>query len=163
MMRLHIQACWGQPELQFSHVWILSAGVRDYIHVVDLAKGHIAALKKLKEGCGCKVGQMSNNKSDVLSLYLHTQSSTEILFVICAGLQSGNGERLLGAADGESHGESFREGGEFAKVSRYVHVTNSTFEFNVLPFECSLERHAFLLDQSIGKKRLNMFFSCLVH
>uniref|UniRef100_A0A8C6TV62 UDP-glucose 4-epimerase n=1 Tax=Neogobius melanostomus TaxID=47308 RepID=A0A8C6TV62_9GOBI len=29
-------------------------GVRDYIHVVDLAKGHIAALKKLKETCGCK-------------------------------------------------------------------------------------------------------------
>ncbi|XP_043916005.1 UDP-glucose 4-epimerase [Protopterus annectens] len=30
-------------------------GVRDYIHIVDLAKGHIAALKKLKENCGCKV------------------------------------------------------------------------------------------------------------
>ncbi|KAG7280726.1 hypothetical protein CRUP_004526 [Coryphaenoides rupestris] len=29
-------------------------GVRDYIHVVDLAKGHIAALKKLQEKCGCK-------------------------------------------------------------------------------------------------------------
>ncbi|KAH0503208.1 UDP-glucose 4-epimerase [Microtus ochrogaster] len=30
-------------------------GVRDYIHVVDLAKGHIAALKKLKEQCGCRI------------------------------------------------------------------------------------------------------------
>ncbi|KAA0711147.1 UDP-glucose 4-epimerase [Triplophysa tibetana] len=30
-------------------------GVRDYIHVVDLAKGHIAALRKLKDSCGCKV------------------------------------------------------------------------------------------------------------
>ncbi|NWW89318.1 GALE epimerase, partial [Rhynochetos jubatus] len=30
-------------------------GVRDYIHVVDLAKGHIAALKKLQENCGCKI------------------------------------------------------------------------------------------------------------
>ncbi|XP_064028966.1 UDP-glucose 4-epimerase isoform X1 [Pogoniulus pusillus] len=30
-------------------------GVRDYIHVVDLAKGHLAALRKLKENCGCKV------------------------------------------------------------------------------------------------------------
>uniref|UniRef100_A0A8C2Z074 UDP-glucose 4-epimerase n=1 Tax=Cyclopterus lumpus TaxID=8103 RepID=A0A8C2Z074_CYCLU len=30
-------------------------GVRDYIHVVDLAKGHIAALKKLKDNCGCQV------------------------------------------------------------------------------------------------------------
>lgn len=33
-------------------------GVRDYIHVVDLAKGHIAALKKLQENCGCKVRQL---------------------------------------------------------------------------------------------------------
>ncbi|XP_061651425.1 UDP-glucose 4-epimerase isoform X1 [Phyllopteryx taeniolatus] len=30
-------------------------GVRDYIHIVDLAKGHIAALKKLEDNCGCKV------------------------------------------------------------------------------------------------------------
>uniref|UniRef100_A0A8D0AZC0 UDP-N-acetylglucosamine 4-epimerase n=1 Tax=Salvator merianae TaxID=96440 RepID=A0A8D0AZC0_SALMN len=30
-------------------------GVRDYIHIVDLARGHIAALKKLKENCGCKI------------------------------------------------------------------------------------------------------------
>ncbi|KAI4901194.1 hypothetical protein NFI96_026366, partial [Prochilodus magdalenae] len=30
-------------------------GVRDYIHVVDLAKGHIAALRKLKDNCGCKI------------------------------------------------------------------------------------------------------------
>ncbi|NXF11992.1 GALE epimerase, partial [Smithornis capensis] len=33
----------------------IPTGVRDYIHVVDLAKGHIAALKKLKENCGCKI------------------------------------------------------------------------------------------------------------
>ncbi|MDO5602737.1 MAG: UDP-glucose 4-epimerase GalE [Oscillospiraceae bacterium] len=34
-------------------------GVRDYIHVVDLARGHVAALKKLNEGCGlfvCNLG-----------------------------------------------------------------------------------------------------------
>ncbi|MDR1966170.1 MAG: UDP-glucose 4-epimerase GalE [Synergistaceae bacterium] len=34
-------------------------GVRDYIHVVDLAKGHVAALKKLSENCGefiCNLG-----------------------------------------------------------------------------------------------------------
>lgn len=37
------------------NVFFLLAGVRDYIHVVDLAKGHIAALKKLKDNCGCKV------------------------------------------------------------------------------------------------------------
>ncbi|NWY00941.1 GALE epimerase, partial [Nothoprocta ornata] len=30
-------------------------GVRDYIHVVDLARGHLAALRKLRENCGCKI------------------------------------------------------------------------------------------------------------
>ncbi|KAM8977365.1 UDP-glucose 4-epimerase [Pelodytes ibericus] len=29
-------------------------GVRDYIHIVDLAKGHIAALKRLETSSGCK-------------------------------------------------------------------------------------------------------------
>ena len=34
-------------------------GVRDYIHVVDLARGHVAAIKKLQTGCGlfiCNLG-----------------------------------------------------------------------------------------------------------
>ena len=34
-------------------------GVRDYIHVVDLALGHVAAIKKLETGCGlfiCNLG-----------------------------------------------------------------------------------------------------------
>lgn len=30
-------------------------GVRDYIHVVDLAKGHVCALKKIDEKCGLKI------------------------------------------------------------------------------------------------------------
>jgi UDP-glucose 4-epimerase len=30
-------------------------GVRDYIHVVDLGTGHIAAMKKFKENCGLQV------------------------------------------------------------------------------------------------------------
>ena len=30
-------------------------GVRDYIHVVDLANGHLCALNKLKENCGLKI------------------------------------------------------------------------------------------------------------
>ena len=30
-------------------------GVRDYIHVVDLAKGHVAALKAIKQNCGCAI------------------------------------------------------------------------------------------------------------
>lgn len=34
-------------------------GVRDYIHVMDLAEGHVAALRKLETGCGlfvCNLG-----------------------------------------------------------------------------------------------------------
>ena len=30
-------------------------GVRDYIHVVDLARGHLCALNKLRENCGLKI------------------------------------------------------------------------------------------------------------
>jgi UDP-glucose 4-epimerase len=31
-------------------------GVRDYIHVVDLARGHVAALDKLQRWAGCRPG-----------------------------------------------------------------------------------------------------------
>jgi len=31
-------------------------GVRDYIHVVDLAVGHVKAIKALEANCHCKVG-----------------------------------------------------------------------------------------------------------
>lgn len=47
----HSPGCPPGPALTLC----VPTGVRDYIHVVDLAKGHIAALKKLKENCGCKV------------------------------------------------------------------------------------------------------------
>lgn len=32
-------------------------GVRDYIHVVDLAVGHVAALKAIAANCHCKVSE----------------------------------------------------------------------------------------------------------
>ena len=48
-------------------------GVRDYIHVVDLAKGHVAALKKLDTGCGLFVCNLGTGKGysvmDVLRAY----------------------------------------------------------------------------------------------
>jgi len=48
-------------------------GVRDYIHVVDLAKGHIAALEKLKTGCGYFVCNLGTGRGysvlDVLHAY----------------------------------------------------------------------------------------------
>lgn len=33
----------------------IDQGVRDYIHVMDLAVGHIAAMKKFQDNCGLKV------------------------------------------------------------------------------------------------------------
>ena len=30
-------------------------GVRDYIHVVDLARGHVAALQAIERNCGCAI------------------------------------------------------------------------------------------------------------
>lgn len=37
-------------------------GVRDYIHVVDLAKGHVKALDKIKEKARCKVYNLGTGK-----------------------------------------------------------------------------------------------------
>ena len=48
-------------------------GVRDYIHVVDLARGHVAALKKLDTNCGLFVCNLGTGKGysvlDVLHAY----------------------------------------------------------------------------------------------
>ncbi len=48
-------------------------GVRDYIHVVDLAKGHVAALSKLNQNCGlfvCNLGTgIGYSVLDVLHAY----------------------------------------------------------------------------------------------
>ena len=48
-------------------------GGRDYIHVVDLAQGHVAALRKLQTGCGLFVCNLGTGKGcsvmDVLHAY----------------------------------------------------------------------------------------------
>ena len=48
-------------------------GVRDYIHVVDLARGHVAALKKLEQNCGLFICNLGTGKGysvlDVLRAY----------------------------------------------------------------------------------------------
>ncbi len=48
-------------------------GVRDYIHVVDLAAGHVAALKKLDQKCGLFICNLGTGKGysvmDVLRAY----------------------------------------------------------------------------------------------
>uniref|UniRef100_A0A8C8DH06 UDP-glucose 4-epimerase n=1 Tax=Oncorhynchus tshawytscha TaxID=74940 RepID=A0A8C8DH06_ONCTS len=59
--------------------------VRDYIHVVDLAKGHIAALKKLKDNCGCKVYNLGTGTGySVLQMVkaMEKASGIEIMYLI---------------------------------------------------------------------------------
>lgn len=46
-------------------------GVRDYIHVVDLAAGHVAALKKLEGGCGLFVCNLGTGKGYSVLEVLH--------------------------------------------------------------------------------------------
>ena len=44
-------------------------GVRDYIHVVDLAKGHVCAIDKLRTGCGLKAWNLGvGNGTSVLQM-----------------------------------------------------------------------------------------------
>lgn len=48
-------------------------GVRDYIHVVDLARGHVAAIQKVNSGCGLFVCNLGTGKGysvlDILHAY----------------------------------------------------------------------------------------------
>ena len=46
-------------------------GVRDYIHVVDLAKGHVAALQKLKPGNGLSVYNLGTGSGSSVMEVLH--------------------------------------------------------------------------------------------
>lgn len=51
-------------------------GVRDYIHVVDLAKGHLAALKKLSENCGLVIYNLGTGKGYSVLEVLNAFSET---------------------------------------------------------------------------------------
>ncbi len=48
-------------------------GVRDYIHVVDLAKGHLCAIKKLEQNCGLQIYNLGTGKGysvlDIVNAY----------------------------------------------------------------------------------------------
>ena len=60
-------------------------GVRDYIHVVDLAKGHVAALKKLDTKCGLFVCNLGTGKGYSVLDVIHAFSKAcgkEIPYVI---------------------------------------------------------------------------------
>lgn len=61
-------------------------GLRDYIHVVDLALGHVASLKKLEENCGLKIYNLGSGKSvSVLEMIaaLEKASGKSIPYVLC--------------------------------------------------------------------------------
>ena len=52
-------------------------GVRDYIHVVDLAKGHVKALQKIDENCGFKIYNLGTGKGySVLDIVKNFEEAT---------------------------------------------------------------------------------------
>ncbi len=54
-------------------------GVRDYIHVLDLAKGHVLALKKLESNCGLFVCNLGTGKgTSVLEMVAAYEKATGI-------------------------------------------------------------------------------------
>lgn len=61
-------------------------GVRDYIHVVDLAKGHIAALKKLEQNPGLVIYNLGTGRGTSVLELVHAfekANDIKIPFVIC--------------------------------------------------------------------------------
>ncbi|XP_023931448.1 UDP-glucose 4-epimerase-like isoform X3 [Lingula anatina] len=61
-------------------------GVRDYIHVVDLAQGHVAAIKKFKENCGLKVYNLGTGVGySVLQMVkaVEKASGNKVAYKIC--------------------------------------------------------------------------------
>ena len=54
-------------------------GVRDYIHVVDLAKGHVKALDKIKEECGLEIYNLgTGNGYSVLDIVNNFEKATGV-------------------------------------------------------------------------------------
>ena len=54
-------------------------GVRDYIHVVDLAKGHVKALKKVEEKAGLKLYNLGTGKGySVLDIVKNFEAATGV-------------------------------------------------------------------------------------
>lgn len=54
-------------------------GVRDYIHVLDLASGHVAALNKIKENCGLKIYNLgTGNGYSVLDIVKNFEEATGV-------------------------------------------------------------------------------------
>ncbi len=54
-------------------------GVRDYIHVVDLAKGHVSALRKIEENCGLRIYNLGTGRGySVLEVIRNFEEATGV-------------------------------------------------------------------------------------
>ena len=54
-------------------------GVRDYIHVVDLARGHVAALKAIKDNCGVEIYNLGTGRGySVLEMVKNFENVTGV-------------------------------------------------------------------------------------
>ncbi|KAL6986426.1 UDP-glucose 4-epimerase [Sarracenia purpurea var. burkii] len=81
-------------------------GVRDYIHVVDLADGHIAALNKLSEpSVGCEVYNLGTGKgTSVLEMVTaFEKASGKKIPLVFAGRRPGDAEIVFGSTDKAEH------------------------------------------------------------
>ena len=59
-------------------------GVRDYIHVVDLAKGHVKALKKLEDNSGFSIYNLGTGKGySVLDIVKNFEAATGVKIPYC--------------------------------------------------------------------------------
>ena len=56
-------------------------GVRDYVHVVDLARGHLAALEALERHPGCRVHNLGTGRGTSVLEMIHTFARTNDLDV----------------------------------------------------------------------------------
>ncbi|KAF5734331.1 UDP-glucose 4-epimerase GEPI48 [Tripterygium wilfordii] len=77
-------------------------GVRDYIHVVDLADGHIAALRKLSDaGVGCEVYNLGTGKgTSVLEMVsAFEKASGQKIPLVKAGRRPGDAEVVYASTD----------------------------------------------------------------
>ncbi|KAK6947920.1 NAD(P)-binding domain [Dillenia turbinata] len=81
-------------------------GVRDYIHVVDLADGHLAALRKLFESkIGCEVYNLGTGKGrSVLEMVqAFEKASGKKIPLVMAGRRPGDAEIVYAATDKAEH------------------------------------------------------------
>ena len=61
-------------------------GVRDYIHVIDLAYGHLCALKKLKENPGLVIYNLGTGKGTSVLELVHAferVNNVKVPYVVC--------------------------------------------------------------------------------